>query len=156
MFRMSKLTDYGTVVMTYLARDPSRAHSAHEVAQAVHVSLPTTSKLLKHMAKTGLVTSTRGTKGGYVLARDPGAISMAQIIQALEGPIGLTECSTAPGVCEQESGCSVRGNWQRINRVVVNALEHVSLAQMTAPVFPVDLSRLRVLSAERSAGRSAV
>jgi FeS assembly SUF system regulator len=155
MLRMSKLTDYGAVVMTYLARDPERSHSAHEIAEAVHVSLPTTSKLLKLLGKAGLVTATRGAKGGYTLVRAPSEISMAQVIQALEGPIGLTECSTTPGACEQERGCSVRVNWQRLNKVVVTALEHVSLAEMIQPTFPVDLSRLRALSAPRAASRAA-
>jgi FeS assembly SUF system regulator len=154
MLRMSKLTDYGAVVMTYLARDVARAHSAHEIAQAVQVSLPTTSKLLKLLGKAGLVTATRGTKGGYVLAREASEISMAQVIQALEGPIGLTECSTSPGICEQESGCSVRVNWQRINRVVVTALNHVSLAEMVQPVFPVDVSALRGMARVRTNSRT--
>ncbi len=156
MLRMSKLTDYGAVVMTYLARDRACAHSAHEIAQAVGVSLPTTSKLLKLLAKAGLVSATRGTKGGYVLAREAGEISMAAVIQALEGPIGLTECSTSPGACGQESGCSVRVNWQRINRVVVSALEHVSLAEMVQPTFPVDISGLRIKGATPVAGRGAL
>jgi FeS assembly SUF system regulator len=150
MLRMSKLTDYGTVVMTYLARDSEHAHSAHEIADAVSISLPTTSKLLKSLAKAGLVVSQRGTKGGYVVARDPQYITMAAVIQALEGPIGLTECSTGSGVCGQEAGCSVRVNWQRINRVIVESLEHVTLAQMIQPVFPVDMSRLRKAPSPRS------
>lgn len=149
MLRMSKLTDYGTVMVTYLAREPARAHSAQEIAKAVQVALPTASKLLKLLGKGGLVQATRGIKGGYVLTRDPREISMAQVIQALEGPIGLTECSTSEGVCGQEAGCSVRVNWQRISRVVVNALEHVSLADMVEPVFPVDVSRLMTATARR-------
>jgi FeS assembly SUF system regulator len=143
MLRMSKLTDYGTVVMTYLARNPSGIHTANEIADEVLVALPTTSKLLKLLARAGLVTSTRGTHGGYLLARPATEISIAQVIAALEGPIGLTECASAPGACEQESGCTVSGNWQRINKVVVSALQQVTLAEMVAPIFPVDVSRLK-------------
>ena len=151
MLRMSKLTDYGTVVMTYLARNPNGIHTANEIADEVAVALPTTSKLLKLLARAGLVTSTRGTHGGYFLARPASEISIAEVIAALEGPIGLTECASVPGVCEQESGCSVRGNWQRINKVVVGALQHVSLAEMVSQIFPVDVSRLKTNGTRRVA-----
>ncbi|MEO6022417.1 MAG: SUF system Fe-S cluster assembly regulator [Burkholderiales bacterium] len=151
MLRMSKLTDYGTVVMTYLARNGKGIHTANEIAESVQVALPTTSKLLKSLARAGLVTSTRGTHGGYFLARPAAQISIAEVIAALEGPIGLTECASTAGTCEQEQGCSVRGNWQRINNVVVGALQHVSLAEMVAPLFPVDTSRLKGSFARKSA-----
>jgi FeS assembly SUF system regulator len=151
---MSKLTDYGTVVMTYLARDPGAVHTAHAIAERIGVALPTTSKLLKTLARAGLVTSTRGTYGGYLLARPAEQISLAAVIAALEGPIGLTECASEPGSCEQERGCSVRGNWQRINRVVVGALEHVSLAEMVAPLFPIDVSRLKNYASRRHLSHS--
>ncbi|MDQ3261032.1 MAG: SUF system Fe-S cluster assembly regulator, partial [Pseudomonadota bacterium] len=107
MLRMSKLADYGTVLMTYLARNPNGIHAANEIADEVSVALPTTSKLLKMLARAGLVTSTRGTHGGYFLARPASEISIADVIAALDGPIGLTECASLPGVCEQESGCTV-------------------------------------------------
>ena len=151
MLRMSKLTDYGTVVMTYLARNPNDIHTANAIAEEVSVAPPTTSKLLKLLARAGLVTSTRGTHGGYLLARPASEISIAQVIAALEGPIGLTECASVPGACEQESGCSVSGNWQRINKVVVGALQQVTLAEMVAPIFPVDVSRLKTNSTRRVA-----
>ena len=151
MLRMSKLTDYGTVLMTYLARNPNGIHTANEIADEVSVAFPTTSKLLKLLARAGLVTSTRGTHGGYLLARPASEISIAQVIAALEGPIGLTECASAPGACEQESGCTVSGNWQRINKVVVGALQQVTLAEMVSPIFPVDVSRLNTNSTRRLA-----
>jgi FeS assembly SUF system regulator len=134
MLRMSKMTDYATVVMTYLAREPARWHTANEVADHVHVAPPTVRKILKRLARVGLVSSHRGTKGGYLLARSADKINMAQVIDALEGPIGLTECSIMPGQCEQETSCSVRGNWQKINGAVRGALEQISLAEMVRPV----------------------
>jgi len=134
MLRMSKMTDYGTVVMTYLAREPHRVHAASEIAEQVHMAVPTVSKILKILARAGLVSAQRGTKGGYALIRAASEISMAEVIDALEGPIGLTECTTAPGQCEQETSCSVRANWERINGVVRNALEGVTLAEMVNPV----------------------
>jgi FeS assembly SUF system regulator len=95
---------------------------------------PTVSKILKTLAREGLLVSARGAKGGYRLARPPREISLAQVIGALEGPIGMTECSSAPGLCLQESGCSIRTNWQRINRVILQALERITLEDMTRPI----------------------
>lgn len=136
MLRLSKLTDYGTVIMTFMARAEGQVHSAHEIAEHVGIAAPTVSKVLKMLARDELVVSTRGSRGGYVLARPAAAITMAEIISAMEGaPLGLTECSTTPGVCVQERNCSIRTNWQRINQVIVQALEEVSLAEMTQPVI---------------------
>jgi FeS assembly SUF system regulator len=135
MLRLSKLTDYGTVVMTFMARTEGQVHSAHEIAEQVGIAAPTVSKVLKMLARYELVVSTRGAKGGYVLARPATETTMAEIISAMEGgPLGLTECSTTPGACIQEHSCSIRTNWQRINQVIVRALEEVSLAEMTRPV----------------------
>ena len=136
MLRMSKLTDYGTVVMTYLACEPGRLHAASEIALEVRVALPTVSKVLKTLTHAGLVASQRGTKGGYTLARPAARITMAEILGALEGPIGLTECASNPGQCIQETSCSVRGNWQRINLAIHRALEEVTLAEMVQPAKP--------------------
>lgn len=134
MLRVSKLTDYGTVVMTYLARDPTRVCSANEVATAVRIAVPTVSKLLKLLTQEGLVNSYRGAQGGYSLARDPELISVAQIIRALEGPIAFTECSVTSGLCMQEASCSIRPNWQKINGAIQTALDSVTLADMTQSV----------------------
>jgi FeS assembly SUF system regulator len=133
MLRLSKLTDYGTVVMTYLARETERLHTAGEIAGQIHVATPTVAKLLKKLAREGLVASHRGVKGGYSLARPPSAISVVEILDALEGRVGLTECGTSVGTCAQESSCSVRTNWQRINEAVRQALAGVTLAEMAEP-----------------------
>ena len=152
MLRMSKLADYGTVVMTSLARSPDRAQSAADVALATGLGLPTVSKLLKTFARQGLVVSTRGASGGYLLVRAPGEISVAQMIAAIEGRIGITECSSAPGMCAQERVCSVRGNWRTINRVVLGALEQISLEQMARPMSgPVAVSAIGVPQTRRRA-----
>lgn len=136
MLRMSKLTDYGTVILTYLASEPGRLHAASEIAAQVRVASPTVSKVLKTLVRGGLVASHRGTKGGYTLARSPERITVAQVLAVLEGPIGLTECSSNPGQCVQETSCSVRGNWQRINLAIRRALEDVTLAEMVQPMRP--------------------
>jgi FeS assembly SUF system regulator len=133
MLRLSKLTDYGTVVMTYLARQPDRLHTAGEISGQIQVAIPTVSKLLKKLARQGLVISHRGAKGGYSLARPADAITVVELLDALEGPVGLTECGTSIGTCAQESSCSVRANWQRINVAVREALGGVTLAELAEP-----------------------
>lgn len=144
MLRLSKLTDYGTVIMTHMAREPERTYSAAGLAAALGVTVSTASKILKMLAGGGLLISLRGAKGGYVLAQPPGEISLVRIIEVMEGPLGVTECSVTPGLCAQEACCSIRGNWQRINQSIRNALEDVTLAQMTQASFhPVDLSNMR-------------
>jgi len=133
MLRLSKLGDYGTVIMAHIACDAERCFSAAEVAAAIGVARPTVSKLLKILAREGLVVSHRGAKGGYSLARPPDQISIAQIIDAVEGRIAMTECSATAGLCARESGCAVRSAWRRINEAVRTALEGVRLAEFAQP-----------------------
>jgi FeS assembly SUF system regulator len=141
MLRLSKLADYGIVVMTYLAQEPGRVRAATEVAEATRVALPTVSKVLKLLSRDQLLLSVRGARGGYRLARAPGAISVTDVIHALEGPLAMTECTSTTGSCSQEPYCAVRGNWQRINETVYRALAQVTLADMVmplpAPVVPI-------------------
>jgi len=134
MLRLSKMTDYATVVMTRLAQEPDRLHSAQSLADSTHVELPTVSKVLKLLARAGLVTSQRGARGGYRLARSAERISVAEIISALEGPLGMTECSIHVGSCAQEPVCSVRRNWRKISQAVVDSLRQVTLADMAEPM----------------------
>lgn len=131
MLRLSKLADYGCQVMVYMARDKA-IHSASEVAGALGMAAPTVSKILKMLARDDLVASVLGAKGGYALARNPKEISIAEIINAMDGPISITECS-GTSTCTRESFCSTRGNWQGINHVIQNALDNVSLAEMITP-----------------------
>jgi len=131
MLRLSKLADYGCQVMTYMARDKV-IHSAAEVAASLGMSASTVSKILKMLAKFDLVVSVLGAKGGYALARQPDEISVAEIICAMDGPISITECSSESS-CARETLCSTRGNWQGINRIIRQALEKVSLAEMIKP-----------------------
>ena len=133
MLRMSKLADYGTVLMAAMAKDAAAVHSATALAQKLGIGAPTVSKILKTLVGEGLVASIRGARGGYRLPRPPSAISVAQIIRALDGPIGMTECSTTPGLCAQESRCTVRANWLRVNHVVLEALGGITLEQLNLP-----------------------
>lgn len=135
MIRMTKQSDYGIVLMTRMAGHPEGIVNAAELAEETVLPQPTVSKVLKILARGGLLESTRGAKGGYRLALPPEDISVADIITALEGPIGVTECiDDTPGECSQESFCPVRGNWQRINDALRTALEAITLAEMTHPL----------------------
>lgn len=133
MIRITKQTDYGIVLLTHLAAHPGRSYNAPELSAEARLPLPMVSKILKLLAKEGLVTSHRGVKGGYSLSRTPGEISMAEIVIALEGPIAITECVSVDSDCSHEALCPVRGNWHRINEAVRTALEGISLAEMAHP-----------------------
>ena len=141
MFKLGKLTDYGTVLMTALALDTSRLQTAQDLATRTHLALPTVAKLLKLLGKAQLVESTRGAHGGYRLGRPPARITVADIVSALEGPIALTQCSIHLGGCGIESHCGVRANWRIINDAIRSALEAVTLEQMCRPLRAATLPR---------------
>lgn len=127
------MADYGVVAMAYIAREPKAMHQAATVAEATGVPLPSASKLLKAMAREGLLISHRGAKGGYSLARAPEEISVATLVIAMDGPISLADCLIEkPGTCDLEGTCIVRGPWQKISDAIRVALEEVSLADMAA------------------------
>lgn len=132
MIRITKQTDYGIVLLTRMAKASERLYTAPELAESAQIPQPTVQKVLKLLARHGLLDSQRGVKGGYVLARDPRSISVADVISALEGPIALTECvDERPGDCTKMAFCPVRPNWQRINDVVRDALDGITLMEMT-------------------------
>jgi len=140
MLRVAKLTDYATVVMTVLAAHqagaPDAVLSASELAERAGLETPTVAKVLKPLAQAGLVGATRGATGGYKLARAAEAIGLIEIVEALEGPLAMTECSIHSGNCGIEQSCGVRANWNRINDVVIDALRGITLAQMLVPPPP--------------------
>ncbi|MEO5565128.1 MAG: SUF system Fe-S cluster assembly regulator [Luteimonas sp.] len=133
MLRVTRLTDYATVVLTVLAARPDVVLSAVELAEAAGLEVPTVAKVLKPLAQAGLVDGFRGAGGGYRLSRDAADISLVEIVEAMEGPLGMTECSLHQSNCGIEHSCGVRANWRRINDVVAEALRGVTLAQMLAP-----------------------
>ncbi len=131
MFRLSKTTDYGIVLMAQLASAKAGAPSnARELAIAADLPIPMVSKILKALAREGLLVSQRGSKGGYHLARPPEALSVAEMIRVLEGPVALTDCAIGPALCSHETLCAVREPWQLISRVVEQALADVTLADL--------------------------
>jgi len=137
VLRISKLTDYGTVVLAELAHGRPGFVSAAEVAQATGLGLPTVSKLLKTLGKAGLVISTRGSHGGYRLSRDAQTISAADVIDAFEGPVSITECSGSDSHCDYEAFCGVGSAWRRINVAIRSALDEISLADLLRANSPL-------------------
>ncbi len=136
MLRISKLTDYGTVVLAELAAHGSALSSASDVARTTGIAPPTVQKLLKLLSRAGLVASTRGARGGYRLARPAAEITAAEVIDALEGPVSITECSADDKSCDFESTCNVGGAWQRINVAIRRALDDVSLEDLLKNTRP--------------------
>lgn len=136
MLRISKLTDYGIVLMTLFAGAPERTtRTARDLAAASRLPLPTVSKILKSLCRAGLLASQRGASGGYGLARAATAISLAEVVEAIEGPLALTECCAAtPTACDVEADCPMRPQWQVINRAVYRALHELTLDQLTRPL----------------------
>jgi FeS assembly SUF system regulator len=131
MFRLNKLTDYGIVLMAHVARGPKEIpHTARSLARATRVPLPTVGKILRQLSEYGLLSSHRGVKGGYNLAREAAEISVAEIVLALEGPIGFTECSVVKGLCNMERSCAIKSNSQIIGDALRDALEHVMLSDL--------------------------
>jgi len=151
MFKVNKLTDYAMVVLIDIARSDVR-RSAHQVADHTGIPLPTVAKLMKSLNKAGLVASQRGATGGYALGRAADAITVADVIQAVEGPIALTACAdTSDTSCSMERTCLVQGKWNRVNRAVRAALSEVTLAEMIADVSSFGLEPLPVARARSDA-----
>lgn len=150
MIRITKLTDYGIVLLSYLSETPESRFSAPELAAESRLPVPMVSKILKQLAKAGVLVSQRGAHGGYYLAQPAQEITVAEIISALEGPIAMTECSDhAFGDCDHEASCPVRSNWRRINRAIHDALDGITLAEMSAHRAPglVRIGGARAVSA---------
>jgi FeS assembly SUF system regulator len=145
MVRLGKLTDYGLVLMTYMARGSGMPlRTARDLAVESRLPLSTVSKLLKQLLQSGLLTSHRGTKGGYILARDPQEISVVEIIAALEGPMALTECSTdVTGLCNLEPCCPIKTNQQIINQAVRGVLDKITLSDLVQPMHLTNIKDAR-------------
>jgi FeS assembly SUF system regulator len=139
MIRLTNLADYAVVVMTAAAKSPERRLSAPEVALVTGIPVPTVAKLMGTLARAGLLAASRGAGGGFQFCRPAGEVSIAAIIEAVDGPIALTQCQhpsdgVATSDCSIGSSCSVRGHWAPINRAVRDALSAVTLADLIQPV----------------------
>jgi FeS assembly SUF system regulator len=136
MVRLGKLTDYGLVLMTCMAKSEGMSmRTARDLAAESKLPLSTVSKLLKQLLQSGLLMSHRGAKGGYILAKSPEAVSVVEIISAIEGPMALTECSTdVTGLCNLEPCCPIKSNQQIINQAVRGVLEKITLSDLIQPM----------------------
>ena len=130
MLRISKMTDYATVLLARLASAPEQQWTTAQLAAATHLAQPTVSKALKQLHRRGLVSSTRGLRGGYRLARPAAEITAAQILDALEGPMALIECARHVHHCSIESTCSVGRSWQRVNLAIRRSLQEITLLEL--------------------------
>jgi FeS assembly SUF system regulator len=131
MLRMSKLTDYALVLLTHMAQDrQAGVRTAQELALASRVPLPTVAKILKELSKAGVVASQRGRHGGYTLARPADQISVASVVEALEGPVSLTECSTDHGDCSLQKDCVAKDHWGPISRAIQRTLSRLPLSAL--------------------------
>ena len=158
MLRLSKLTDYAVVVLVQLDSSGGVTTSPW-LAQETGVPEPTVAKVLKALAAAGLVTSQRGARGGYRLARRLEEIPVARVIAAIDGPISLTACvDGAVGGCEALCQCPIRGRWDPVNQAILSALTRITLAEMrpeaSAPIAPT-LFNLDPLPAPRHAPNAA-
>lgn len=131
MIKLSKLTDYAVVILAEMAMGQGRLLTASGLSEKTTLPEPTVAKVLKLLAKGGVVVSTRGATGGYQLTRLPHEISIATVVIALEGPVELTACvEGGDGCCSHSGSCPIKGKWNPINLAMKNALEQVTLAQM--------------------------
>jgi FeS assembly SUF system regulator len=135
MLRLSKKADYALMAMKHLARktdSASASTSAREIAEQYDIPIELLAKVLQRLVRTGLLVSTQGTRGGYALSRSAKSISVADVIQAIDGPLTVTACSTEKNDCEQYSKCSIRDPLWQIRERIVAALGTVSLFEMAA------------------------
>ncbi len=149
MFRLNRLTDYAVVVLSQMNEDDQGLASAQQLAEHSGVPLPTVAKLMNLLSRNGIVTSFRGASGGYCLSRPAEEISVAAIVEAIEGPIALTACAEgSPDPCDVQSLCPMAGNWNEVNRVIREALGAVSLNDMVPTGFGLERAENSRLAAE--------
>lgn len=144
MVKLGKLTDYGLVLMTCITASEGAQRTARDLAAESKLPFSTVSKLLKELLQSGLLISHRGIKGGYMLAKQPHAISVIDIISAIEGPMALTECSTdVSGMCNLELSCPIKSNQRVINQAVRGVLEKITLADLVQPMHLISIKDSR-------------
>ena len=134
MLRLSKKADYALIAMKHLSRLPGdgASTSAREIAEQYDIPLELMAKVLQRLVRSGLLVSTQGTRGGYTLRRESSSISVADVIQAIDGPFTVTACSTEDHDCEQFQKCSIRDPLWRLRERIVQALGTVSVAELAS------------------------
>ncbi len=135
MLRLSKKADYALIAMNHLARkqgSPTASTSARDIAERYDIPIELMAKVLQRLVRRGLLASQQGTRGGYQLGRGPSQISVADVIQAIEGPVTVTACSTEDGQCEQFAKCNVRDPLWRVRERILSALGECTIAELAA------------------------
>jgi Rrf2 family protein len=149
MLRLSKKADYALIAMKHLAlrgdADANASASAREIAEQYDIPIELLAKVLQRLVRRGLLASHQGTRGGYHLARLPAQISVADVIQAIDGPVTVTACSTDDGMCEQFAKCNVRDPLWRVRERILSALGECTIAELAADAPPVPTARAAVL-----------
>ena len=134
MIRLGKLTDYAMLILSQMAQAPASVLSAAVIAEALHLSLPTVSKILKILSEGGLVSSVRGAEGGYLLTRAANEITVADVITAMEGNLAMTECCESINLCAISASCVMKGNWLKINTAIHAMLAKLTIIDMSQPL----------------------
>jgi Rrf2 family protein len=146
MLRLSKKADYALIAMKHLTLHSDRgAASAREIAEHYDIPIELMAKVLQRLVRRGLLASHHGTRGGYLLARMATQISVADVIQAIEGPVSVTACSTEDGQCEQYAKCNVRDPLWRVRERILAALGECTIAELAADVPAATSPRAAVL-----------
>jgi Rrf2 family protein len=146
MLRLSKKADYALMAMKHLAQArPSASASAREIAEQYDIPIELMAKVLQRLVRTGLLVSTQGTRGGYTLSRPSASVSVADVIQAIDGPFSVTACSSQNNACEQYSKCNIRDPLWQIRERIAEALGTVTIAEMAADPSPVPVAQAQVV-----------
>ncbi|HLB42277.1 MAG TPA: SUF system Fe-S cluster assembly regulator [Gammaproteobacteria bacterium] len=140
MLRISKLADYAMLIMGQMAKQQDVILSASLLAEVLHLTVPTVSKVLKMLSDANLVTSVRGAEGGYHLARPAHQVTVADVVVAIEGKLSMTECCQMEGLCNIESLCAMRENWLKINKMIHSMLSQLTIIDMSQPLTPSRLA----------------
>lgn len=134
MIRIGKLTDYALLILGHMAQHPELVISATSLADVLHLSVPTVSKILKILSEGGLVSSTRGADGGYRLAKLAAEVSLAEVITVMEGNLAMTECCETINTCAINTRCAMRDNWSKINHMIHALLSRFTILDMLKPI----------------------
>ena len=135
MIKLSNLADYAVVLMSHIALRPEHVHPATEIAGDTGIPAPTVSKILGMLVRADLLASHRGLNGGFSLKGDADDMTIADIIEAVDGPVQLTNCLDVEDAgCDYHASCGTRSQWHKINQAVKGALSSVPLSEMVSPI----------------------
>lgn len=144
MIRLTNLADYAVVLASHLAARPDMLHTASELSAETSIPVPTVSKILGALSRGNILMSQRGLKGGFRLARPAKDISVCDIVEAVDGPVAITNCvSGRHGDCVIESTCSIKTCWQPINQAIRDAFARISLDEIVANSMMAQMGRMQ-------------